>query len=65
MRALKLLPLARRRCLMAAPANPSERLPDAASFYEPPRAPAEPDARNAQDRIQWHSADVTRIGPKE
>jgi hypothetical protein len=49
MRALKLLPLARRRCLMAAPANPSERLPDAASFYEPPRAPAEPDARNAQE----------------
>ncbi|MDB5379058.1 MAG: hypothetical protein JWR00_3504 [Rubritepida sp.] len=65
MRALKLLPLARRRCLMAAPANLSERLPDAASFYEPPRSPAEPEGRKAEDGIAWHSGTVTRIGHKE
>ena len=60
MRALKLLPLARRRCLMAAPAARSERLPDAASFYEPPRGEAE----MAEDSA-WQSGTVTRIGPKE
>ncbi|TCH99660.1 hypothetical protein EJV46_03010 [Roseococcus sp. SYP-B2431] len=62
MRALKLLPLARRRCLMAAPATPPERLPDAASFYEPPRGGAE--AEMAEGR-PWQSETVTRIGPKE
>lgn len=63
MRALKLLPLARRRCLMAAPANPSERLPDAASFYEPPRG-GSAEAEMMKDR-DWQSETVTRIGPKE
>lgn len=63
MRALKLLPLARRRCLMAAPASPSERLPDAASFYEPPRGGAAGD-EVAKDR-EWQSETVTRIGPQE
>jgi len=62
MRALKLLPLARRRCLMAAPAKPVERLPDAASFYEPPRGGTE--AETAELR-PWQSGTVTRIGPKE
>ncbi|WP_421993501.1 hypothetical protein [Roseococcus sp.] len=55
MRALKLLPLARRRCLMATPVARSERLPDAASFYEPPRLLADPQAAESK---------VTRIGPK-
>ncbi len=64
MRALKLLPLARRRCLMAAPANPSERLPDAASFYEPPRGGGSAEAEVTKDR-EWQSETVTRIGPKE
>ena len=62
MRALKLLPLARRRCLVAAPANPSERLPDAASFYEPPRGGGA-QAEIVEDRA-WQSETLTRIGPK-
>lgn len=63
MRALKLLPLARRRGLTAAPQNPSERLPDAASFYEPPRGGAAHD-EVIKDR-EWQSETVTRIGSKE
>jgi hypothetical protein len=64
MRGLKpLLPLARRRNQMAAPARRSERLPDAASFYEPPsNGVADAEDLTGHD---WQSETVTRIGPKE
>ena len=48
---------------MAAPANPSDRLPDAASFYEPPHG-GSAEAEVMKDR-DWQSGTVTRIGPKE
>ncbi|MBS7812984.1 hypothetical protein [Roseococcus pinisoli] len=65
MRGFNPLPAARRRCVTAGPAKRTERLPDAASFYEPPRSLEEPEGRNAEDRLSWHSQTVTWIGPKE
>lgn len=65
MRGLNPLPAARRRNATAAPVKRTERLPDAASFYEPPRGLGEAEGRNAEDRLSWHSQTVTRIGPQE
>lgn len=63
MRGLKPLPMARRRCQMSAPAHRPDRLPDAASFYEPPHG-GSAEAEVTKDR-EWQSETVTRIGPKE
>lgn len=65
MRGCNPLPAARRRGQTLSPVRASERLPDAASFYEPPRVLGEPEGRNAEDRIVWQSETVTRIGPAE
>ena len=65
MRGLNPLPAARRRGQTVGPAKAPERLPDAASFYEPPRGLGDAQGRNAEERILWHSETVTRIGHQE
>ncbi|WP_424814551.1 hypothetical protein [Roseococcus sp. YIM B11640] len=65
MRGLKPLPMARRRSLSAAPARPTDRLPDAASFYEAPRLLSEIHAEKTVVESATVSEIVVRRGTKE